>query len=249
MLATLKFLFVVTALGPLTGLVGIPWSLLKGNVDWMYSRAIWITAAAVRAAGIRVEAEGLENIPAGRACIFMANHVSNLDPPVLMPLIPGRLSVLLKSELMRIPILGTAMRMAKFIPVDRSSNAAKAKASIDAASEALRGGVHILVFAEGSRSYNGKLMRFKKGPFFLARETGAPVIPVAISGTEKMMPPGGARIFPATARVRFLPMIDSTQFGTRDELMAAARGAINAALPPDMQNPPLAQCAGVSQSH
>jgi 1-acyl-sn-glycerol-3-phosphate acyltransferase len=240
MFAILRFLFVCTALGPLTGLLGIPWALLSGNVEWMYRKGLWISAAAVRAAGIRVELTGLENVPAGRACIFMANHVSNLDPPVLMPLIPGRLSVMLKSELMRIPILGTAMRMAKFIPVDRSSNAAKAKVSIDAAAEALHSGIHILIFAEGSRSQNGRLMRFKKGPFYLARETGAPVIPVAISGTEKMMRRGGVRIFPGTARVQMLPMIDSTQFATRDDLMTAVRGAINAALPPEMQNPRLA---------
>jgi len=240
MFATLKLLFVYIALGPLAGIIGIPWSLLRGNVRWMYRAAMWIEKAGIRAAGIRVEVAGLENIPAGVACVFMSNHVSNLDPPVLLPAIPGQVSVMLKQELMRIPILGTAMRMGKFVPVERGHDPAKAKASIEAAIHALRSGLHILIFAEGSRSPNGRLMAFKKGPFFLAKETGAPVIPVAISGTETMMRKGSAKIYPATARVHMLQAIDSTQYATRDELMVAVREAINAALPQQMQNPQLA---------
>jgi len=237
MFSTLKLLFVYTALGPLTGLIGIPWSLLRGNIRWMYKRGMWIAKAGIRAAGIRVEVDGLENIPANTACIFMSNHVSNLDPPILLPAIPGQLSVMLKQELMRIPILGTAMRMAKFVPVERGHDPVKAKATIDAAADALRCGLHIVIFAEGSRSPNGRLMAFKKGPFFLAKETGAPIIPEAISGTEKMMLKGSVRIYPATARVHLLPAIDSSQYATRDELMVAVREAINAALPQEMQNP------------
>ena len=237
MFSTLKLLIVYTALGPITGLIGIPWTLLRGNIRWMYKHGMWIAKAGIRAAGIRVEVDGLENIPAGKACIFMSNHVSNLDPPILLPAIPGQLSVMLKQELMRIPILGTAMRMAKFVPVAREQDPVKAKATIDAAADALRCGLHIVIFAEGSRSPNGRLMAFKKGPFFLAKETGAPIIPVAISGTEKMMRKGSAKIYPATARVHMLPAIDSSQYATRDELMVAVREAINAALPQEMQNP------------
>jgi len=239
MFSTLKLLIVYTALGPITGLIGIPWTLLRGNIRWMYKHGMWIAKAGIRAAGIRVEVDGLENIPAGKACIFMSNHVSNLDPPILLPAIPGQLSVMLKQELMRIPILGTAMRMAKFVPVAREQDPVKAKATIDAAADALRCGLHIVIFAEGSRSPNGRLMAFKKGPFFLAKETGAPIIPVAISGTEKMMRKGSAKIYPATARVHMLPAIDSSQYATRDELMVAVREAINAALPQQMQNPQL----------
>jgi 1-acyl-sn-glycerol-3-phosphate acyltransferase len=239
MLATLKLLFVFTAFGPLTGLLGIPWSMLQGNVRLMYKVAMWIARTGIRAAGIRVMVTGLENVPAGTACIFMANHVSNLDPPVLLPAIPGQVSVMLKKELMRIPILGTAMRLGQFVPVERTNDPVKAKASIDAAAAALRSGLHIVIFPEGSRSPNGRLMAFKKGPFYLAKETGAPVIPIAISGTEKMMLKGSARIHPATAHIQMLPPIDSKQYATRDELMEAIRSAINAALPQGMQNPQL----------
>jgi 1-acyl-sn-glycerol-3-phosphate acyltransferase len=239
MFATIKILFVYTALGPLAGLIGIPWTLLRGDITQLYYVSMWIMRTGTRAAGIQLEVAGLENIPAGRTCIFVCNHVSNLDPPLLLPLIPSRFSVLLKEELMRIPILGMAMRMGSFIPVSRTHDVVKAKAAIETAAGALRGGLHIVIFPEGSRSVDGRLLPFKKGPFFLAKETGAPVIPVAISGTEKMMPPGSIRIHPGTAKIQMLPVIESAEFATREDLLAAVRNAINAALPPEMQNPQL----------
>jgi 1-acyl-sn-glycerol-3-phosphate acyltransferase len=239
MFATLRILFVYTALGPLAGLIGIPWTLLRGDISQLYNVSMWIMRAGVRAAGIRVEVTGLENIPAGRTCIFMCNHVSNLDPPVLLPLIPGHISVMLKEELMRIPILSTALRMGHFVPVARTQDVVKAKATIRAAADALRSGLHMVIFPEGSRSQDGRLLPFKKGSFYLAKETDAPVIPVAISGTEKMMATGSFRIHPGTAHIRILPVIESAAFKTREELMAAVRSAVNAALPPQMQSPQL----------
>ncbi len=107
--------------GPVAGILGIPYSLMVGNINLLYRVAMWITNAGVRAAGIKIELSGLENVPTGRSCIFMSNHVSNLDPPVEVPLLPGRCSVLLKKELMSIPILGRAMRMGQFVPVERGS--------------------------------------------------------------------------------------------------------------------------------
>ncbi|HEY0307958.1 MAG TPA: lysophospholipid acyltransferase family protein [Acidobacteriaceae bacterium] len=239
MFALLKMLFVYTALGPITGIIGIPWTLLRNDVSWMYRAGIWIARAGVRAGGIKVKITGYENVPAGRACVFMSNHVSNLDPPVLIPLIPGRCSVMLKAELMRIPILGRAMRLAHFVPVARGGEPSKAKASIDAAAKALQSGLHIVIFAEGTRSPDGRLRQFKKGPFFLAKETGAPIIPVALSGTQTMMRVGSMKVHPGTARIQLLPAIHSSEYATREELMAAVRNAINAALPAEMQNPVL----------
>src|SRR5215469_8292540 len=148
MFSTLKLLFVYTSLGWPAGLIGIPYSLVVGNVNLLYRVSMWIANAGIRAAGIRIELSGLENVPAGKSCIFMCNHVSNLDPPVLLPLVPGRSSVLLKKELMNIPILGVAMRMGKFVPVERGHKREAAKASVTAAAEALRSGLHILVFPE-----------------------------------------------------------------------------------------------------
>jgi 1-acyl-sn-glycerol-3-phosphate acyltransferase len=235
MFSTLKLLFVYTSLGLPAGLIGVPYSFVVGNVDRLYRIAMWIANAGVRAAGIRIELSGQENVPAGKSCIFMCNHVSNLDPPVLLPLIPGRCSVLLKKELMSIPVLGVAMRMGKFVPVERGHKREAAKASVTAAAEALRSGLHILVFPEGTRSRDGRLAAFKKGPFFLAQETQAPIIPMAISGTERMMRKGSAAITPGVARVQMLPAIDPMQYETREDLMRAVREEIARALPEEMR--------------
>jgi len=235
MFAALKMLFVYLTLGSVAGIVGVPYSFLIGDIGPLYRVAMWILHAGVAAGGIRIEVTGQENLPAGQSCIFMSNHVSNLDPPVLLPCLPGRSSVLLKKQLVSIPILGTAMKMAKFVPVERGHSVEAAKASIAAAGDALRSGLNILVFPEGTRSKDGRLSAFKKGPFFLAEETKAPVIPIAISGTQDMMSKGSFAVMPGVARIEFLKAIKPKDYATREELMAAVRAAIDAALPVGMK--------------
>jgi 1-acyl-sn-glycerol-3-phosphate acyltransferase len=235
MFATFKMLFVYTALGPLAGIIGIPYTLLIGDISLLYRVAMWIANAGVRAAGIRVDISGFEHVPQGRSCIFMCNHVSNLDPPVVLPLLPGRCSVMLKKQLMSIPILGRAMRMGQFIPVERGGKRDAAQASVIAAGEALGNGLNMLVFPEGTRSKDGRLSTFKKGPFFLAMQTMAPVVPVMISGTEKMMRKGSAAITPGVAHVRMLPAIEPADFQSREDLLRAVYTAIAEALPEEMK--------------
>lgn len=233
--ATLKLLVVYITLGPLTGLVGIPWTLLTKNITWLYWASMWVTRAGIRAAGIKVRHVGFENIPTDRACIFMCNHVSNLDPPILVPAIPTRCSVLLKKELMNIPILGTAMTMGGFIPVERGHRRDAAQATVAAAGKAIRDGLNIVVFPEGTRAIDGRLSTFKKGPFFLAMQTGAPIIPVAISGTETMMRKGSSLVTPGVATIEMLPVIEAKDYASREALMRAVREAIAAALPDAMK--------------
>jgi 1-acyl-sn-glycerol-3-phosphate acyltransferase len=235
MFAAFKMLFVYLFFGGAAGVLGVPYSFLIRDIGPLYRLAMRIMHAGVVAGGIRVEVIGRENLPAGRSCIFMSNHVSNLDPPVLMPSLPGRSSILLKKSLMGIPILGTAMRMAKFVPVERSHSVEAAKASIAAAASALRSGLNIIVFPEGTRSRNGRLSTFKKGPFFLAEETKAPIVPIAISGTQHMMRKGSFAVDPGVARVEFLKAIEPADYASREELMVAVRGAIDAALPEEMK--------------
>ena len=235
MFSTFKLAFIYVTLGSVAGIVGIPYSLLIGDIGPLYRVAMWIVKTGVRAAGIRVEVSGLEHVPAGRSCIFMCNHVSNLDPPVLLPALPGRSSVLLKKELMKIPILGVAMRMGKFVPVERGHRRDAAQASVEAAADALRSGLHIVVFPEGTRSKDGRLATFKKGPFFLAQQTGTPIVPIALSGTQTMMRKGSIAITPGVARVEMLPAVDPAAYGTREELLRAVRQAIAEALPEPMR--------------
>lgn len=223
-------LLVFVGLGVPAALVGIPWSMMRSDFSTMYRWGMGIIRLGVRAAGVSVRVEGRENIPVGRSCIFMSNHVSNMDPPVLLPCVPGMTSVFLKQELMGIPLLGRAMRLAKFVPVSRGNDREAAERSVRAAAEALRSGLHITVFPEGTRSPDGKLLPFKKGAFFLAADTGAPIVPVVLSGTQRMMSKGSLKVVPGEAVVRFLPAVEPSEFGSREALMAAVRGAMEAAL-------------------
>lgn len=235
MFATLKIVFMYVLLGVPAGLMGIPYCFVIGDIGPLYRLAMRIIRAGLRAGGIHVTVSGLENVPAHRSCIFMCNHISNLDPPVVLPLLPGRSAVLLKKELMRIPVLGTAMRMARFVPVERSSSRDAAQRSVGAAAEALESGLHILVFPEGTRSLTGRLSAFKKGPFFLARETQAPIVPVAVAGTQGMMRKGSFAVNPGWATVQLLPAIRPGDYATREELMAAVHRALGEALPEEMR--------------
>ena len=219
-------LLVYLVLGVPAALIGIPWSALRKNFETMYGWGMGISGLGVKAAGIRVRLEGMENVQPGVQYIFLSNHVSNLDPPVLLPRIPGMTSVFLKRELMKIPLLGTAMRMGKFVPVARGNSREDAQRSVEAAADALNSGLHITVFPEGTRSPDGKLLPFKKGAFFLAEATGAPIIPVVITGTEQMMPKKTLRITPGEAYVRFLPPIRPQDSSSREELMERVRRAM-----------------------
>jgi 1-acyl-sn-glycerol-3-phosphate acyltransferase len=235
MFAALKMSLVYGVLGGIAAVAGVPYSLLIGDIGPLYRVAMWIMRVGIVAGGIRVEVAGREHLPVDRTCIFMSNHVSNLDPPVLMPNLPGRSSVLLKKQLTVLPFLGTAMRLAKFVPVERGQNVEAAKASIAAAADALRSGLNILVFPEGTRSKDGHLAVFKKGPFFLAEDTRATIVPIAISGTQHMMRKGSFEVHPGVARIEFLKPIEPMDYATREELTAAVRVAIDAALPVEMK--------------
>ncbi len=240
MWATFKMVSVFALLGLPAGLVLLPWTLLTHNVQPMYRIGQWIAAAGLRAAGIRIEQSGREHIPLDRACIFLPNHISNLDPPVLVPLLPGTPSIMLKAELLRIPILGRACRMARCIPVEREGGREAAVRSVRLAADVIGSGLSMLIFAEGTRSRTGRLQPFKAGPFHLAQSTGALIVPVAISGTEGMMRKGSARVYPGTARVQFLPAVNPGDFRNRAQLVAAVQDAIAGALPESMRPLPAA---------
>jgi 1-acyl-sn-glycerol-3-phosphate acyltransferase len=211
------------------------WSLLTHDASLMYRAAMAAVRLANRIAGIRVRVEGLESIPPC-ACIFAANHISNVDPLAFIPAIPRRVSILVKKELFRIPILSAAMRLAQFVPVDRRDPEAAA-ASVDLAVALLGHGFSFAVYPEGTRSPDGRLRPFKKGAFVMAIQTGAPIVPVAISGAQHLMRKGDWTLHPGEVLVRFLPPIDPAPFtmDQRSDLLARVESAVVAALPPDQQ--------------
>lgn len=236
MISALLLLATLVILGIPTAILFIPWSIITGNVLPLYNSTQMIVRVGYFLARIRVEVEGRELIPKNTACIFMANHVSNLDPPALIPNIPGRTSAFLKRSLMRIPVLGWGFKQGEFIPTDRSGDRESAQESVAEARRVLAKGVHITTFVEGTRSRDGRMLPFKKGPFYLAMETGAPCVPVSIWGTETMMSKGSVRIRPGTAHVVFHAPLNPADFATREDLMAAVRAAIASVLPEWMRS-------------
>jgi 1-acyl-sn-glycerol-3-phosphate acyltransferase len=161
--------------------------------DW--SRSI------VRHADVDLTVEGLHNVPRERACVYMSNHQSHLDIPILYSIFPGTLRMVAKAELFKVPVWGRAMRAAGFVRVTRSGDRVEAVAAMKECGEAIARGVNVWLAPEGTRSIDGKIAKFKKGGFILARDTGADIVPVAIDGSRDILPKN-TKIFQRGARVK-----------------------------------------------
>ena len=162
-------------------------SLERSAVD---ERARWFGRRVIELLDVKLVASGAENVPA-RAVVYMSNHQSHLDIPMLYATLPSpTIRMLAKAELFRIPLWGRGLRGAEFIEVDRS-NHARAVKSIEHAARLVREGVSIYLAPEGTRSADGRIGKLKKNGFHLAIGTGAPIVPVAIRGTIDILPRGG----------------------------------------------------------
>ena len=147
----------------------------------------------VESAQINIRVEGRDQVPTDRAFVFMSNHQSHMDIPVLYATVPAKsLRMVAKKELFRIPLWGRVLRSVGMIEVDRQSRS-KAVASLDGAIAQLAAGTSIWIAPEGTRSTTGKLGKLKKGGFHLAKKAGTPILPIAISGTRAILPPGTTR--------------------------------------------------------
>jgi len=229
---TLLTLLWWTVMVPLDALWGFPWTFISGRVDALYRSAMWIALTGIRISGVHWKIVGYAQLDPARQYIFMSNHVSNLDPPLLIPLLPHRVTIMVKKELFRLPILGRAMLMADCVPIDRHNREA-AIASVREAEQVMRKGHHMVVYPEGTRSRDGRLLPFKKGPFYMAMETGVSIVPITLLGTERLLPKGKFFVKPGETTIVFHPPIDPKQYGDRDELVKAVRDAIASALPPE----------------
>src|SRR5271169_3749128 len=219
MIRTVAMLAFWALAAPVAALIGFPWTFISGDVSLLYRMFMFGAWNGVRFTGVRVETVGLDKLDPARTYIFMSNHVSNLDPPITVPLIPRRTSVMVKKELFSYPILGRVMRFGSLVPVDRG-NRESGIAAVRAAADVIRQGVSMTIYVEGHRSFDGKLLPFKKGPFYLAEECGVPVVPITIVGSHEVMPKRRFAIKPGTVTVIFHAPIEPKDFGSRECLMS-----------------------------
>jgi 1-acyl-sn-glycerol-3-phosphate acyltransferase len=215
----------------LLGPPGVLLVFLFRSVTLLYILARGGVRLGLALSGIQHDLVGAERLPRDRTAVYCANHVSNVDAPLLFVVLHPRLRMLFKSEFQKVPILGFAARVAGFIPVERH-NPEQSQLAVERAAAALGRGESFLVFPEGTRSRTGDLLPFKKGGFIMAIKAQVPLVPVAVEGGRAAMAKGSTIIRPVTVRVRVGQPIETTgmTFEDRDRLSAMAREQIVAML-------------------
>ena len=168
--------------------------------------------------GVRCRGFGLEHVPADGSYVVISSHTSHLDGPMIALVLPHPVYFVIKKELTRIPLWGCAAVKVGFIAVDRS-NSEQAKIQMSGAVETIRAGRRVLVFAEGTRSVDGHLQAFKKGGFHLAVAAQVPIVPVAVNGSQRLLPKGAPAALSGRCEVAVGPPIPTTGL-TADDVPA-----------------------------
>jgi len=216
------------------GIPAIVLGALWPRRDYVQHAARAWSRAMLAATGARVEWVGVARTRDETPKVYIANHQSFVDVWALLRILPSRTRFVAKQELRHVPVLGWAMAAGGFIFVDRS-NRSRAIHSLRAAAETIRAGRSVLMFAEGTRTRDGRLQPFKRGPFHLALEARVPVVPVAITGSWLILPPDSWRVRPGPVRVEFLEPIDVLAHlpddisGLLERVHAALRARVEAA--------------------
>jgi 1-acyl-sn-glycerol-3-phosphate acyltransferase len=192
--------------------------------------AWWILATT----GIRVTAIGLDKLEAGQSYVFIGNHNSFYDIPIVFAHVPHQLRIIAKESLGRFPIWGWHLARTGHILVNRkqpgSTTLRKVRALMDA-------GISLIVFPEGTRSEDGTVGRFKGGIFLLAIQSGLPIVPVSISGTRHVMPKHRLMTCPAAVKLVVHDPIRTTGLTTdaaralAEQVHAIVASAVDVALP------------------
>ncbi len=171
----------------------------------------------LRAAGVPVSMVGFERVPAGRPVVYLSNHQSWFDILALASTLPGTVRFVSKIELAKVPILGSAMRSAGHIFLNRQNRQAAFEAYEETA-RVIRDGTSAIVFAEGTRSRTGRLLPFKKekGPFVFAIAAQVPVVPVYCAHTFEIMPKGTVMVRPQPIELWFGEPIETAGLGYDD---------------------------------
>jgi 1-acyl-sn-glycerol-3-phosphate acyltransferase len=210
-------------------------SIVAMLVSWVPPRGSWFFGVAriwgscvLKAGGVRYRASYDPGLEPGRSYVFLANHQSLFDIPLLLATSPGQVRMLAKRSLFRIPVFGWGLYLGGFIPVDRGADRSTARQSFASAVDRLHAGTSILLFPEGTRSCTESLLPFQRGGFLLAMKSGLPIVPVGIRGTLAVQPRGSFAIRPGPVEVRYGAPISVADYGVRrkGELIAAVRRRI-----------------------
>ena len=218
----------------LVGPPGIAVALLLDKPIVLYRAGVYGARLLLFLAGIRYEVAGPGRVLEDRAAIYCLNHTSNLETPifylVVQRLFPN-VQIIYKKSLRKLPILGRCFDVGGFVPIDRHDREQSDRAIAKAAGN-LRQGKSFFVFPEGTRSPTGALLPFKKGPFVLAIQSQAPIVPVALVGAGRAMRRGSPLIWPVTVTVRLGQPLETagTTYDDRNRLMEETRSGISALL-------------------
>lgn len=226
-------LLMIPLLTALVCLAALVLALSRGYADRrLQFLARWWGRTICRLAGVTVTVEGLERLAPDRPYIFAANHQSQFDIFVLLGHFPADFRWLAKKELFQIPLFGWAMRRAGYIPVDRG-HGRKALVSLQEAARRIAAGTSVVIFPEGTRSADGRLLPFKAGAMVLAIKAGVDLVPLAISGTRLVLPKGRllARPGRVTVRVGEPLAVGDYQLKQKQELAELLAGRVAAMLP------------------
>ena len=217
--------------GALLGLLGPPillFSWLVNKHELVYPWALFGARNWLRLSGVRVKVRGLELLDPKQAYVFVSNHRSYLDTAAMFVFTGRRIGLLAKKELLKVPVLGVGMGFVNVMAIDRT-NRESAIRTTEAAARRIQSGVSFAVFVEGTRAKPGELLPFKKGAFYMARQAGVPVVPVAIRNSDVLMGKGTGEARSGTIEMVFMPPVDTVGM-TNDEdmnqLIASVRDSI-----------------------
>jgi 1-acyl-sn-glycerol-3-phosphate acyltransferase len=191
----LLYAFFASLLTGIIELCAIPFER-NGRVFYWLSRVH--SSTVLKVCGVTLKVEGLEHLKSGQKYIFVSNHASLFDIPAVVLGIPQEIRIMYKKELSWIPIWGWALKWSNvYIGVERGKGV-DAIRSLDNAAEKMRGGASVLLFAEGTRTKDGKLQPFKRGAFYLALRSGYSVVPLTINGSYSILQKKSLQIRPGT---------------------------------------------------
>lgn len=217
--------------GALLGLLGPPillFSWLVNKHDLVYPWALFGARNWLRLSGVRVEVRGLESLDPKQTYVFVSNHRSYLDTAAMFVFTGRRIGLLAKKELLKVPVLGVGMGFVNVMAIDRT-NRESAIRTTEAAARRIQSGVSFAVFVEGTRAKPGELLPFKKGAFYMARQAGVRVVPVAIKNSDVLMGKGTGEARSGTIEMVFLPPVDMVRVTTDEDmnrLIASVRDSI-----------------------